>query len=199
MPIFCDTRLTCGGGRACSVLAVQQPVDRDRGLVAVRDRPDDVLGAEGRVAAEEDVRHASTGRSSLSSDRQAPLVELDAAVALDPGEGVLLADRDQHVVALEERVGLAGGHELAPALVVVLGLDLLERHAGRACRLRCTKALGTRKLRIGMPSCIASSFSHGDAFISSKPRAHDHLHVARRRGAARCGSSPSRCCRRRAR
>ena len=31
------------------------------------------------------------------------------------------------------------------------------------------KALGTRKLRIGMPSCIASSFSQGEAFISSKP------------------------------
>ena len=28
-----------------------------------------------------------------------------------------------------------------------------------------------------MPSCIASSFSHGLAFISSKPGAHDHLHV----------------------
>src|SRR5205814_1529523 len=28
---------------------------------------------------------------------------------------------------------------------------------------------GTRKLRIGMPSCIASSFSQTEAFISSKP------------------------------
>jgi hypothetical protein len=35
--------------------------------------------------------------------------------------------------------------------------------------LSCSKALGTRKLRIGMPSCIASSFSQGEAFISSKP------------------------------
>ena len=33
----------------------------------------------------------------------------------------------------------------------------------------CSKVLGTMKLRIGMPSCIASSFSHGEAFISSKP------------------------------
>ena len=33
----------------------------------------------------------------------------------------------------------------------------------------CTKAFGTWKLMIGMPSCIASSFSQGDAFISSKP------------------------------
>ncbi len=32
-----------------------------------------------------------------------------------------------------------------------------------------TKVFGTRKFRIGMPSCAASSFSHGLAFISSKP------------------------------
>ena len=59
-----------------------------------------------------------------------PLVELDADVALDPGERVLLADRDQHVVAGNVLVGLAGGHEVAAALGVVLGLHLLE-HARR--------------------------------------------------------------------
>ena len=35
--------------------------------------------------------------------------------------------------------------------------------------LSWVNSFGTRKLRIGMPSCIASSFSHGEAFISSKP------------------------------
>src|SRR5437879_8904975 len=38
-------------------------------------------------------------------------------------------------------------------------------------------AFGTRKLWIGMPSCWASSFSHGEAFISSKPertRSEEH-------------------------
>jgi hypothetical protein len=52
---------------------------------------------------------------------QAPLVELDADVALDPREGVLLADRDQHVVALDGTRRLAGRHQRAAALVVVLG------------------------------------------------------------------------------
>ena len=33
--------------------------------------------------------------------RHVPLVELDAEVALDPGEGVLLADRENHIVARE--------------------------------------------------------------------------------------------------
>src|SRR3974390_3437156 len=35
--------------------------------------------------------------------------------------------------------------------------------------LSWVNSFGTRKLRIGMSSCIASSFSQGDAFISSKP------------------------------
>jgi len=60
------------------------------------------------------------------------------------------------------------GHERAPALVVAHRLHLLEHHAGELA-VEVHEALGTRKLRIGMPSCIASSFSHGLAFISSKP------------------------------
>ena len=60
-----------------------------------------------------------------------PLVELDADVALDPGEGVLLADRHQHVVAFEMLIGLAGRHQVAAALGVVLGLHLLEHDAGQ--------------------------------------------------------------------
>jgi hypothetical protein len=91
------------------------------------------------------------------------------AIALDPGEGVLLADRDQHVVAGVEFVGLAGRHQLAAALGVVLRAHLLEGHAGELAVLVAKTSFGTRKLRIGMSSCIASSFSHGDAFISSKP------------------------------
>ena len=35
--------------------------------------------------------------------------------------------------------------------------------------LSWVNSFGTRKLKIGMSSCMASSFSQGDAFISSKP------------------------------
>ncbi len=52
------------------------------------------------------------------------------AVALDPGEGVLLADRHQHVVAGEMLIRLAGRHQLAAALGVEFGLHLLEGDAG---------------------------------------------------------------------
>ena len=60
-----------------------------------------------------------------------PFVEFDADVALDPGEGVLLADRHQHVVAGDVLIRLAGRHQIAPALGVVFGLHLLEHHAGQ--------------------------------------------------------------------
>src|SRR6185437_13291406 len=48
-----------------------------------------------------------------------------------PGEGVLLADRDQHVVAREMLIRFAGIHQLAAALGVAFGLDLLEGDAGK--------------------------------------------------------------------
>ena len=59
-----------------------------------------------------------------------PFVEFDAAIALDPGKGVLLADGDQHVVARKVLVRLAGRHEIAAALGVAHRLDLLEDDAG---------------------------------------------------------------------
>ena len=58
-------------------------------------------------------------------------IEVESEVALDPRKRVFLADRDQHVVAGKVDVGLAGRHELAPPLVVLLRRDLLERDAGQ--------------------------------------------------------------------
>ncbi len=102
--------------------------------MAVGDRPDDVLRAEGGVAAEIDP--GVGGAHGLGIDLgHVPLVELDADVALDPGERVLLADRDEHVVARDMLVGLAGRLEAAAALGVELSLDLLEHHAGEAAVL----------------------------------------------------------------
>ena len=97
--------------------------------MAVRHRPDDVLRAERGVAAEEDFR---IGRGhGLGIDLgHVPLVEFDAAIALDPGERIFLADGDQHVVAGKVLVGLAGRHEIAAALGVAHRLDLLEHDAG---------------------------------------------------------------------
>src|SRR6266545_1217742 len=93
------------------VLAVEKLVDRDRGVVTVRHRPDDVLRAEGRVAAEEDLRLRGL-HGDLVHDRHAVRVELDPGVALDPGKGVFLSDRDQDVVVLEALVRFSGGDEL---------------------------------------------------------------------------------------
>src|ERR1700674_3461156 len=51
------------------------------------------------------------------------------------GKRVLLADRDQHIVAGKMLVRLAARHQVAPALWVVLGLHLLEQHPGQAAVL----------------------------------------------------------------
>ena len=76
-------------------------VDGDGGLMAVLDGPDDVLRSPGRVAAEEDaVARALHGL--LVHHGHVPLVELDADVALDPGERVFLADGEDHIVGGEE-------------------------------------------------------------------------------------------------
>ena len=119
------------------VLAAALQVDRDRRLVPVRDRPDDVLRAERRIASEV---HAGAGRRHrrLVDHRHSVPVELDAEVALDPRKGIFLPDRDQHVVAGNVHGRLARRHELAPAVRVDSRRDLVERDAGEL-------ALGVRE------------------------------------------------------
>ena len=101
-------------------------VDRDRGLVAVLDGPDDVLRPERGVTAEENAL-ARRLESDLVQLRHVPLVELDAEVALDPGKRVFLADREDHVVAgnedfLDDALAL-------DVVAIHLVLEPLERHA----------------------------------------------------------------------
>ncbi len=162
--------------------------------MAVGHRPDDVLGAEGGVAAEEHVG-ARRLEGRLVDDRHAPLVEIEADVALDPRESVLLAHGDEHVVAFEGLVGLAGGDEAAPPLLVADRLHLLEDHAGEA-PLAVQEGLGHEEVQ------------DRDAFVRRvlllprarlhllEARAHDHLHVlaaqaARRAAAIHRGVAPA--------
>ena len=76
--------------------------------MAVFHRPDDVLRAECRIAAEKDLG-AGRLKGDLIHLRHVPFVEFDADVALDPRKGVFLADGENHVVAgmelLAERRG----------------------------------------------------------------------------------------------
>ena len=151
------------------VLASAEGVDRDCGLVPVRDGGDDVLRTQRRVAAKENARRARL--ESQRIDRRQPVaVEASTpAIAFDPGEGVLLADRDQarrrrvcaHRVRRSER---AGGGRARP-----FRASTFSKLTPVSLPDSCVKAFGTRKLRISTPSWIASSFSQGDAFISAKP------------------------------
>ncbi len=82
---------------------VAELVNGNRGLVAVLHRPDDVLRAEGRIAAEE---HLRTGR--LKCPRidlgNMPFVEFDADSFFDPRKGIFLADGKNDVIAGKEYV-----------------------------------------------------------------------------------------------
>jgi hypothetical protein len=77
MPIFCETSVTPGSRSFSYVFLVEKLVDRDRGVVAVRHRPDDVLRPERGVAAEEDVRDARL-ESHLVEGGETPFVKSNA-------------------------------------------------------------------------------------------------------------------------
>src|SRR5262249_26378943 len=100
----------------------------------VRDRPDDVLGPECRVTSKKYVRQRRLHRH-LVHHRHVPLVELDADIAFDPGERILLSDGDQHVVALEMLVGFPCRHQIAAALLVIAGFHFFEGDAGEPAAL----------------------------------------------------------------
>src|SRR6202049_3437733 len=79
-------------------LVVTEFVNRYRGLMSVFDGPDDVLGPECRIAAEEYLRPRGL-ISDLVHLGHIPFVEFDAGALLDPWKGVFLADGENDVVA----------------------------------------------------------------------------------------------------
>src|SRR6516165_593008 len=96
--------------------------------------PDDIFWPERGIAAKEHVRQGRL--HCLRVDLwHVPTVELDADVALDPRKGILLADRDQHVVACDVLVGLASRDQIAAPTGIVFGLHLLEQHPGQPAPL----------------------------------------------------------------
>src|SRR2546427_375982 len=157
------------------VLAVEELVDRDRGIVTVRDGPDDVLGSECRVAAEEDFRLGGLHRDRVD-DRHAVLVELNSHVPLDPGEGVLLPHRDENVVALEALIRLSGGKEAASPFLVAHRLHFLERHAGQPAVL-VLEGPGDEVIEDGNALVLSVFLFPGRGFHLLEAGAHDDFHV----------------------
>ena len=100
-------------------------VNRDRGLVPVLNGPDDVFGTPCCVATREDARTRSHV-GGLVHNRHVPLVELDADVVLDPGEGRVLANRQYDACGGEK--DLAGHLLFETALPVGHPIADLERH-----------------------------------------------------------------------
>ncbi len=89
--------------------------------------PDDVLRTERGVAAEKDAGARRLERRGID-DRHVVPVELDADVALDPWECVLLTDRQHDVVARQENfANNLGRDDLAGAVELVF--ELVETHS----------------------------------------------------------------------
>src|SRR5262249_49360891 len=177
---FMDAHLlACHGdlrGRThIDVLAAAQPVDGDRGFVTVRDRPDDVLGTERGIATEE---HSRVRRAhGLGIDlRHVPFVELDAAIALDPRERILLSDRDKNVVAGKVLIGFAGRNELTAAFGIAHRFDLLERDAGQLAMV-VGEFLRHQIIENGNVFVDRVLLLPGGRFHLFEARAHDHLNV----------------------
>ena len=180
------------------VLAAAVQVDRDRRVVAVRDRPDDVLRAERRVAAEE---HAGARRRHRRrvDDRHAVLVEREADIALDPRERVLLPDRDQHVVAREHaRRARRSGTSWRRPLASFCGATFSNVDAGELAVVVRETPWARGSCGSGCPRASRPPFPTATP-SSRRSRSARRPARRRRRAGARCGSSPSPCCRRPAR
>src|SRR5437868_4582492 len=96
--------------------------------MAVSDGCDDVLWAECRVSAEEDLSVRRL-KCRLIDDWHFPFVELHSDIAFDPRERILLADRNENVVRGIENFGLACRDEGAFAGFVVDRTDFFEHDA----------------------------------------------------------------------
>ena len=107
-------------------LLVAPGVDGNRRLMAVLDRPDDVLGAPRRVAAYE---YPGTRRheGGLVDDRHVPVVEVDPDVAFDPREGRVLPDGQDDLVALDDLAVVDLGTE--PSALALVPGHQVEDHA----------------------------------------------------------------------
>ena len=122
------------------VLAATEGVNRNRRLVTVRDRGNDVLRPECGIAAEEHRRQARLKSEGIELG-QAVAAELHAGIRIDPGKGVLLSHRDQHIVAVDAHVRFAGRRQDAAAAFIPGGGDLFEGHA-RQLSVVVKKSLG---------------------------------------------------------
>src|SRR5580704_4238996 len=111
---------------------VAELMNGNRGLVAMLNRPDDVLWAEGRIAAEKHLRQGRLegGRVDLGN---IPFVELDADALLDPRKSIFLSDGKNDVIAGKEHIAQRTRRLDVAVLDVVF--QFLEHHAGELAAL----------------------------------------------------------------
>ena len=154
----CPSSATTGASTVRALrhgFAVQEAINRYGRLVPLCHGRDDVLGAQCRIPAKEHVGQGGL-EGRLAQHRQAPFVECNAAVTLNPGKCVSCPTATSTSSHATNTSGSPVGTRLRRPLASYSAYDF-KRHA-RQAPIVMFNVLGTWKFRMGMPSCWASSF-----------------------------------------
>ncbi len=95
----------------------------------MRGSPNDVLRSKGCIATEENLGVCGLEGHTINDWHVPAIVEFQANITLNPGEGILLANSTENVVARVERIRLPGWNKLTTALLIILRFNLLKGHS----------------------------------------------------------------------
>ena len=141
----------------------------------MRDRPDDVLGPKRGVTTEKYLGQACL-HGRFVYHRHIPFIKINSRIPFNPGERILLADGNQHVVAGHMHIGLARGDQSAASLVIVFRFDDFEAHAGEFAVLKGER-LGYMKIDDGNTLVLGILFFPRRGFHFFKARPHNDFDV----------------------
>jgi hypothetical protein len=119
MPIFCDIRFTCGGGRCGDVLAVQERSIETAASWPCATAQMMFFGPKAASPPKNTLRQRRLQRLSSSTGRPHLSNSMPQSRSIQ-GKAFSWPTATSTSSQGEELVGLAGGHQAAPALVVVL-------------------------------------------------------------------------------
>ncbi len=125
-PHFLADKIDPGRRSLVDIFATQIKIYRYRRLMPMSNRRNNVLGPKCSVTTKKYM-----GQSALEggfiNHGHVPLTKFDTQIPLNPGKGVILANRYDDFVGLEEHF-LTGGHQTALSLIVVDDVNHSKNH-----------------------------------------------------------------------
>ena len=95
--------------------------------MAVGNCGDDILWAKSRIATKK-YRRICRLKGNFVNHRHIPFTELKTHIPLNPGEGVLLANRNQHIVTGHYHRIFASGYQAAFTVAIVNRFHSVKPH-----------------------------------------------------------------------